>query len=98
MRLRLALFLLGIAGAVPAAAQSNAERMANDRYSRSHDYDLIHQRIEVSGFDWKQTAFNGRVTMTVRALRSRFDSVIVDAGRLLEIRSEIGRASCRERV
>src|SRR6266571_1376433 len=30
---------------VPLAAQSNAARMANDAYTRSHDYDLIHRRV-----------------------------------------------------
>ena len=35
--------------ASPLVAQTNAERMLNDRYSRSHDYDLVHQRIEVGG-------------------------------------------------
>ena len=34
------------------SAQSNAELMANDHYTRSHDYDLIHQRIAVSAFNW----------------------------------------------
>ncbi|MGH7701810.1 MAG: M1 family metallopeptidase [Gemmatimonadales bacterium] len=90
MHFRTALLVITVAGTVPAIAQTNAERLANDRYSRSHDYDLIHQRIEVGGFDWKQTAFTGRVTMTVRALRPRFDSVVVDAGRLLEIRGVTG--------
>jgi aminopeptidase N len=70
--------------AVAAGAQSNTERMANDRYSRSHDYDLLHERIEIGGFDWERRAFAGRVELTLRALRPSFDSVIVDAGRLLE--------------
>lgn len=64
---------------------SNAERMANDRYSRSHDYDLLHERIEIGRFDWDGLSFGGRVTVTLRALRPAFDSVILDAGALLEI-------------
>lgn len=82
---RALLFLLLLA--TPLAAQSNAERMANDRYSRSHDYDLIHQRIEVRDFDWDSLSLNGRVTTTLRALRPGFDSVVLDAGDLLKIRS-----------
>jgi aminopeptidase N len=64
---------------------SNAERMANDRYSRSHDYDLLHQRIEIGRFDWDSLSFSGRVMVTLRALRPGFDSVILDAGALLDI-------------
>ena len=47
MRLPLSL-LAACCAAASLAAQSNAERMANDHYTRSHDYDLIHQKIEVS--------------------------------------------------
>jgi hypothetical protein len=42
--------------AAPARAQQpgnpNLERMANDAYTRSHDYDLVHQRITVRDFNW----------------------------------------------
>ncbi len=79
-------FLLFLALAAPLAAQSNAERMANDRYSRSHDYDLLHQRIEVGRFNWDSLSLTGRVTTTLRALRPGFDSVVLDAGDLLHIR------------
>jgi aminopeptidase N len=80
-------FLLtaAILGPTSLDAQSNAERMANDRYSRSHDYDLVHQRIELSHFDWDRRSFEGRVAIRLRALRPGFDSVILDAGALLEI-------------
>ena len=77
--------LLALCLALPLAAQTNAERMATDRYSRSHDYDLLHQRIELRDFDWDQPGFRGRVTVTLRALRPGFDSVVLDAGALLEI-------------
>jgi aminopeptidase N len=69
------------------AAQSNAERVANDQYTRSHDYDLVHQTIELARFDWDSTAFAGRVTTTLVALRPGLDSVILDAGHLLRIDS-----------
>src|SRR6266571_5162018 len=71
---------------VPLAAQSNAARMANDAYTRSHDYDLIHQRIAVRNFDWDSTSLDGRVTTTLVALRPGLDSVILDAGKRLEVR------------
>ena len=73
--------------AIPAstAAQSNAERVANDAYTRSHDYDLVHQRIEVRNFDWDSTSLDGRVTTTLVALRPGLDSVILDAGKRLAV-------------
>jgi len=84
MRVSLACTLLcGLA--LRAAAQSNAELVTNDAYTRSHDYDLIHQRIEVRNFDWERTSFDGRVTTTLVALRPGLDSVILDAGKLLAV-------------
>ncbi len=68
------------------AAQSNAELMANDAYTRSHDYDLVHQRIELRNFDWDSTSLDGRVTTTLVALRPGLDSVILDAGKRIEVR------------
>jgi aminopeptidase N len=70
--------------ATPLAAQSNAERMLNDRYSRSHDYDLVHQRIELRSFNWDSASFDGVVTTTLRSLRAGLDSVVLDAGALLD--------------
>src|SRR6266550_2924210 len=75
--------LLALAG--PVAAQSNAERVVNDAYARSHDYDLVHQRIEVRNFDWDSTSLDGRVTTTLVALRAGLDSVILDAGKRLVV-------------
>ena len=82
--------LAAVAAALPLSAQSNAERILNDRYSRQHDYDLVHQRIELSRFDWERRSFDGLVTVTLRALRPGFDSVVLDAGALLEIQSVAG--------
>ena len=91
-RFALALLVAALA-ASPAVAQSNAERMANDRYTRSHDYDLIHQAIDLSRFDWDSTAFDGRVVTTLVALRPGLDSVVLDAGKLLDIRSVTARTA-----
>ena len=74
-----------LAGPLAAAAQSNAERMANDAYTRSHDYDLVHQRIELRNFNWDSTSFDGRVTTTLLALRPGLDSVVLDAGKGLVV-------------
>src|SRR6058998_2011554 len=88
--MRLLPLLLAIAWAAsPLDAQSNAERMTNDRYTRSHDYDLIHQRIEVSRFNWDSSSFDGRVTTTLVALRPGLDSVVLDAGAKLQITSTL---------
>src|SRR5882724_8754028 len=61
MRLALSCAAL-LALAAPVAAQSNAERVVNDAYTRSHDYDLVHQRIEVRNFDWDSTSLDRKST------------------------------------
>jgi aminopeptidase N len=76
---------LTLAVFVPAAAQSNAERMANDHYTRSHDYDLVDQRIALRNFDWDSTAFDGRVVTTLVARRAGLDSIVLDAGSRLRV-------------
>src|SRR5881409_3884816 len=81
----LAAIVLGLSVPARAPAQSNAERVANDAYTRTHDYELVHQRIEVRNFDWDSTSFDGRVTTALVALRPALDSVILDAGKLLQI-------------
>lgn len=84
--------VLALAAAGPLAAQvtppsnPNLERMVNDEYTRSHDYDLVHQRITLRDFDWDSTSFGGSVTTTLIALRAGMDSVVLDAGRLLAVR------------
>lgn len=83
----LALCSLCAFAAAPLTAQSNTARMANDAYTRSHDYDLIHQTIRLSGFDWDSTSFDGSVTTTLVALRPGLDSVILDCGHLLGIKT-----------
>ena len=73
------------AGSVASAQNPNLESIANDRYTRSHDYDLVHQRIVVRDFNWDSTSFTGSVTTTLVALRPAMDSVVLDAGSLLDI-------------
>jgi aminopeptidase N len=45
----------------------------------SHDYDLIHQQIELRDFSWDSTSLNGRVVTTLSARRAALDSVVLDA-------------------
>ena len=85
---------LAIALLAPAlAAQTNLERVVNGALTPSHDYDLVHQRIEVGDFDWDSTAFDGRVTTTLVALRPGLDSVTLDMGRTLEVRKVTPRCA-----
>src|SRR3954469_358685 len=85
---RLSCMLLAFLGAVPPlAAQSNAERVLNGWYTPSHDFDLLHQQIEVRDFDWDSTSFNGRVITTLTSLRPGLATVRLDMDRQLEVRS-----------
>jgi aminopeptidase N len=82
---------------VRAHAQSNAERVTNDRYTRSHDYDLLHESIDVRNFNWDSTSFDGSVGLRLVALRAGLDSIILDAGALLRIRNVMqGVSSTRD--
>jgi aminopeptidase N len=72
------------------AAQSNLDRVVNGADSPSHDYDLIHQRIEVSGFDWDSTAFDGAVTTKVVSRTPKLEAVVLDMDRQLEVRTVTG--------
>ena len=47
--------------------------------TRSHDYDLVHQRIELRNIRWDSTSLDGRVTTSLAARRAGLDSVILDA-------------------
>jgi len=90
---RFVIILIAAAHLVVAAAQAqtNIERVVNGSYTPSHDYDLIHQRIEVKNFDWDSTAFDGRVTTTIVSRRPGLDTVVLDMERRLEVRSVTGR-------
>jgi aminopeptidase N len=78
-----------------AAQQSNAERILSGRDTPSHDYDLIHQRIEVANFDWDATAFDGKVTTTIASLRPGLDSIVMDMGRRLIVRRITGMCKAK---
>ncbi len=68
-------------------ANPNLERITNDAYTRSHDYDLVHQRISVRDFNWDSLSFTGRVVTTLVARRTPMDSVILDMGSRLGLRA-----------
>jgi aminopeptidase N len=71
----------------PSLAQSNLERVVNGDYTPSHDFDLLHQRIEVKSFNWDSTSFDGRVTTTVASLRPGLQALALDMERRMEVRS-----------
>jgi aminopeptidase N len=77
------------------AAQSNAERVLTGSYTWSHDYDLLHQRIEVRNFDWDSLAFDGSVRTTAVSLRPGLDSLILDMSKWLQVRSVTGPAGAK---
>jgi aminopeptidase N len=91
MRTPIFLVLLGATLALPVSAQQSAptnlnlERLANGAYSRSHDYDLVHQRISVRDFNWDSLSFEGSVVTTLVSRRAGLDSVVLDAGTLLGV-------------
>ncbi|MBX6364267.1 MAG: DUF3458 domain-containing protein [Gemmatimonadetes bacterium] len=91
LRTALGVAALVACAAAPAAAQAalrtNKERVAGGAYDRAHDYDLVHQRIELSGFDWDSASFKGRVATTLVSRRAGLDSLVLDAGHLLRIRT-----------
>ncbi len=74
-----------------SVAESNTALMAVDHYARSHDYDLVHQRIAVSDFDWGSTSFKGVVTTTIVSRRTGLDSIVLDEGALLKNTKVTGR-------
>src|SRR6476646_11563154 len=84
--LRIAVAALTVV-ASPLAGQTNLERVVNGGYTPSHDYDLIHQRIEVRNVDWDSTSFDARVATTLVSLRPALDSVVLDMGRSLRVRT-----------
>jgi aminopeptidase N len=82
-----ALALAALALAPRVAAQSNLEQVVNGSFTPSHDFDLIHQRIEVKNFDWDSASFDGRVTTTVVSRRPGLEAVVLDMERRMEVRS-----------
>ncbi len=90
LRMTILAVALSVAWSHAAAQQTNAERILSGRDTPSHDFDLIHQRIEVANFDWDATAFDGNVTTTVVALRAGLDSVVLSMGKRLGVRRVTG--------
>ena len=87
MRLTIPMLAASLLAPLPALAQSNLERVVNGDYTPSHDFDLLHQRIEVKNFDWDSTSFDGRVTTTIASLRPGLQRVVLDMERRMEVRS-----------
>ena len=79
-RMRLATLALTLLCAAAALrAQVPATWVPGNVETRSHDYDLVHQRIELRDISWDSTSLNGRVMTTLAARRAALDSVILDA-------------------
>ena len=87
--------LLTLTAPPVSAQQTNAERILTGRDTPSHDFDLIHQRIEVANFDWNATAFDGNVTTTLVSLRPGLDSVVLSMGKRLGVRRVAGSVQGR---
>ncbi|HEV7704014.1 MAG TPA: M1 family aminopeptidase [Gemmatimonadaceae bacterium] len=68
-------------------AQVPATWVPGNVETRSHDYDLVHQRIELRNISWDSTSLNGRVTTTLIARRPALDSVILDAAPGIVVRT-----------
>ncbi len=92
VRLALATAAIACLPAFPISAQSNLERVVNGSYTPSHDFDLIHQRIEVSNFNWDSTSFDGRVTTTVVSRAPGLERVVLDMERRLQVRAVTQRS------
>ncbi|MEP7066843.1 MAG: M1 family aminopeptidase [Gemmatimonadota bacterium] len=86
------LALLFLCSAAPLGAQVSATWVPDGAASRSHDYDLVHQRIEVRDISWDSTSLNGRVVTTLVARRATLDSVILDAAKGITIRGATNAA------
>ena len=85
MRRTLAFALASLAAA-SLHAQVPESWVPGNGDTRSHDYDLVHQRIELRNFSWDSTSLDGRVTTTLAARRAGLDSVILDAAKGIEVR------------
>ena len=66
--------------------------------TRSHDYDLLHQRIELRDISWDSTSLNGRVVTTLAARRASLDSIVLDAASGITIRSATDASGRRLRT
>jgi aminopeptidase N len=51
-------------------------------WTRSHDYDVRHYRINIS-FDWKQKMVAGETTVTLRPFLNNFREIELDAGEMI---------------
>ncbi len=90
-RMRLApllapVLVLLLGPALSLRAQVPATWVPGNAEARSHDYDLVHQRIELRDISWDSTSLNGRVVTTLAARRPALDSVILDAAAGIVIR------------
>ena len=81
IRLWLLTILVAITPLATATQFAQAPQPAPPQWTRSHDYDVQHYRIQVS-FDWKQKTVVGDTTVTLRPFTSNFKEVVLDAGEM----------------
>lgn len=70
-----------VALARPQQAQPQGPPVPAPNWTRSHDYDVQHYRINVS-FDWEQKSVTGETTVTLRPFKSDFRELVLDAGEM----------------
>ncbi|MFK7845303.1 MAG: M1 family metallopeptidase, partial [Rhodothermales bacterium] len=70
--------LLSSVAIYPAIAQEIDINSRPERSERSHDFDVLHYRIELS-FEEDSRSMFGKTVVTVRALRDGFDQLELDA-------------------
>jgi aminopeptidase N len=76
-----------LASPAVSRAQVPATWVPGNVETRSHDYDLVHQRIELRNIDWDSTSLDGRVVTTFVARRPALDSLILDAAAGITVRT-----------
>ena len=79
-RMWIAAALLMAAALVAATQFTSAQQsVPPPNWTRSHDYDVQHYRLNVS-FDWKQKMVMGETTITLRPFANNFKQLELDAG------------------
>lgn len=77
-----ALFIVLFQPTILAQPHSATSTLPSPNWTRSHDYDVQHYRIQIS-FDWKQKSVAGETTITLRPFLSNFRELELDAGEMV---------------
>lgn len=71
----------GVAAQQQAQPQTQPPGPPAPNWTRSHDYDVQHYRLNVT-FDWEKKSVEGDVTVTLRPFGSGFRELLLDAGEM----------------